>query len=645
MLNNPSRLGIFVFYDPQGIVDDYVIHLMASLRPHFTRIVTVSNTKVDHTAKERLEKYSDDLIVRENRGLDAAAFKECLVSYCGWKEVSRYDEVVLFNDTFFGPILSFEDMFLEMNQKDIDFWGMSAGYHSHDGWNKVKYGYMPDHIQTFFVAFRKKMVCSEEFQSYWNSYDETLNDFVSIVSQHEVVMTKHFQDLGFRWAIYANTDHYRSKHRSENFNLFYCHPHTMIRDMKFPVFKKKTLNINIADQLNKQDLESSADAMHYIHAETEYDTKMIWDNVLRLYNVADLYHSLHLNYVLPSIPVELPVHRQAALVYRISNLFFAEQLCKHASQISSLIDVYIIPEEKSIRQRLEEILKTNDRISLLEASNQQTEMGCFLLCCKELAKKYDYLGYIHDAANPEHYPTSVIESSVYGSLQNIANDPAYVSQVLNCFEANPRLGLLGAPFPIHHHNFTNYGDGWAGYFADTTKLAKKMGLNCNLDEEKAPFFITGNFWCRTDAIRSIWEYGWDKNQFHVNANTHSSRLNETLKRVLPFAAQSQRYYSGIIMHTNYASMRLSSQQYMLTQIVRTTQTQLNCKAPSYQGYMEQLSSICRSNNGSPFMMDLSRFSRVKRIQIYLDQNMPPWVTQRINRSYNFLRAVLAKRKR
>ena len=644
MMQNLSRLGIFVFFDPQGIVDDYVIHLLKSFRPHFSRLVAISNGALDDYAKKRLLLWSDELFIRQNQGLDAAAFKDGLISYCGWDEVEKYDEVVLFNDTFFGPIHSFADMFHEMEQQDIDFWGMSANYHSPDGWNRVKYGYIPDHIQTFFVVFRKKMVCTESFHTYWNNYEHTMNDFVSVVTQHEVVMTKHFQDLGFRWAIYADTVRYRSVHPSENFNLYHYHAHTMMRDMKFPIFKKKTLNINISDQLDMQDLECSADAMNYIQNETDYDTKMIWDNVLRLYNVTDLYHSLHLNYVLPSVTADFPAHRKAALVYRISNLFWAEQFCKHASLNSSLVDVFIVPEEETIKQYIANKVHANDRIVTLTASGQQTEMGAFVLCCKKLAEQYDYLGFIHDAANPEHYPTAVMESSVYGYLQNIANDPAYVSQILNCFESNPRLGILGTPFSIHQNGFSNYADGWAGCFAGTKKLAKKLGLNCNLNAEIPPFFITSSFWCRTDAIRDIWNYEWSSSQVHKNPITNSCSVNDVLMRILPFAAQSQRYYSGIVMHTNYASMRLTSQHYMLTQITNVTQNQIGCKSPRYNGYMEQLKAIYWGSPDSPLMMDVSRFSMAQIIWIYLKRHMPLWLTQWVSKFYFFLRTVFSKRK-
>ena len=205
MPNILSRLGIFAFFDPEGVVDQYVIQLLQSMRPNFERLIVVSNSIIAEAERTVLEQNADAVFVRENHGLDAAAFKAGMVCFCGWEELCCYDEVVLFNDTFFGPIGSFDKMFAEMAERDLDFWGMSAGYPAVDGWRKVKCGYIPSHIQTFFVSFRKQMVQSSVFQNYWNQYDDTMDDFVSVVSNHEMIMTNHYQcQLMFSNMLYSS---------------------------------------------------------------------------------------------------------------------------------------------------------------------------------------------------------------------------------------------------------------------------------------------------------------------------------------------------------------------------------------------------------------------------------------------------------
>lgn len=637
MKPNVSRLGIFVFYDPQGIVDDYVLYLLQSFRPHFQHLLIISNCPLDETAKDRLLQYADDLRIRENQGLDAAAYKEGLIGCCGWEETEKYDEVVLMNDTFFGPIHSFEDMFSEMSARDVDFWGMSAGYHSIDGWNRVKYGYIPDHIQTFFVVFRKKMVCSEAFRTYWQNYDDSLNDFESVVTQHEVIMTRHFQDLGFRWDIYADTQAYNSERSSENFNLHLYHPHTMLRDRNFPVLKKKALAVDLHRHLGMQDLEDSADALNYVHKETEYDTRLIWDHLLRRYNITDLYDSLHLTHVFASVPAELPQGIRAALVLRIGNPFFAECICSHACQISTLMDVYLIPEAETELEVIQRCTQEMANIHILKPSFQKTEMGSFVLCCKELAEQYDHLGFLPDVGNPDLSSMTIAESTFYGYLQNIASDTAYLSQIIHCFAENPRLGILAAPFPIHDYGFGNYGNAWGNSLPTVKAFAEELELRCSIEEEKPPFMLSGAFWCRTAAIAHIWNKSWEARQFSVNPITNSSKINEALIRLLPYAAQSARYYSGTVMHTNYASIRLTNQQYMLEQIIGTTKQQLGCQSGRYLEYIQQLQAIRLNAQNSPLSIDLSRFGIGTVLRIFLERKMPQWFTRNVYKFYRILK--------
>lgn len=620
-----SRLGIFVFFDPQGIVDDYVVVLLKALRENLSRLVVVSNTKLDATARTTLEQNADAVFERENQGFDAAGFKAGMVTYCGWDEVQRYDEVVLINDTFFGPIHSFADMFAEMAEKDVDFWGMSAHYAAEDGWHRVKYGYIPSHIQTFFVAFRKKMVCTDVFRSYWDRYDDSMNDFVSVVTQHETIMTKHFEDLGFKWAIYSDTGKYNAENRYENFNLYHHHSHRMMKEMKFPVLKKKVLGLNFPDYLNMCDLEEPADAMRYIHNESEYDTKLIWDNVLRLYNISDLYHTLHLNCILPSIPVEGNHATRTAIVFHVANPFFVDRFCVHAANMAPFFDVYMIPATEEIRQAVQSTLPNEHPITLIDAVVEYEEMLNFLLCCKELMEQYTYLGFVHDVVSTEHEPATVSESSVNNYLQNIANDETYVQQVIHCFEQNPRMGVLGTPFPIHRRGFGTYGNEWGNWFDSVCDLAKELGLSCNLSDEKNPFMITGAFWCRTDALRGIWKKDWDRQQLKNSSPEERIELNETLKRILPFVAQSKRYYSGIVMHINYASMRLTDQQYMLDQIVHASNPDHGYPDYSFSEYLA-----------------IKQFNLKRMIKIVLKNYAPVWFSNFVYWIYRVCKKIMWK---
>ena len=110
---DPKRLGIFFFFDAQGVVDSYVETLLADMVKNLSELTIVVNGELTAKSYAKLGAFTDNIILRENKGLDAWAYKTALESY-GWERLVEFDEVVLFNATIMGPVHPFEEMFTEM---------------------------------------------------------------------------------------------------------------------------------------------------------------------------------------------------------------------------------------------------------------------------------------------------------------------------------------------------------------------------------------------------------------------------------------------------------------------------------------------------------------------------------------------------
>ena len=92
-----KRLGIFVFYDKEGIVDNYVCYLLKNLEKFLDHLIIICNGQLTDKGRKRLEAFSDDIHIRENTGYDAMAYKLAMTEYLGWDEILKYDEVLTFN--------------------------------------------------------------------------------------------------------------------------------------------------------------------------------------------------------------------------------------------------------------------------------------------------------------------------------------------------------------------------------------------------------------------------------------------------------------------------------------------------------------------------------------------------------------------
>ena len=119
-----KRVAFYLFYDEQGVVDDYVSYKLKALREHVEHIFVVSNSPLTFDGRKKLEQVADTVFCRENVGFDVWGYKEAMEAF-GFERLKEYDEAILLNYTFFGPIFPFSELFSKMSAKGVDFWGIS----------------------------------------------------------------------------------------------------------------------------------------------------------------------------------------------------------------------------------------------------------------------------------------------------------------------------------------------------------------------------------------------------------------------------------------------------------------------------------------------------------------------------------------
>ena len=73
---------------------------------------------------QRLEGVADTVWERENVGFDVWGYKDALEQF-GAERLAEYDELILMNYTWFGPVRPFEPVFERMDARAVDFWGMT----------------------------------------------------------------------------------------------------------------------------------------------------------------------------------------------------------------------------------------------------------------------------------------------------------------------------------------------------------------------------------------------------------------------------------------------------------------------------------------------------------------------------------------
>ena len=116
-----KRLGIFAYFDADGIVDDYVAYLVSEVGKYCVRQVCIINGTLTAESEEKLRAAGGEIVFRENRGYDITAYRDALLA----QDLSEIDEVLFYNQTIFGPVCPLDAMFRKMEAQDVDFWGLS----------------------------------------------------------------------------------------------------------------------------------------------------------------------------------------------------------------------------------------------------------------------------------------------------------------------------------------------------------------------------------------------------------------------------------------------------------------------------------------------------------------------------------------
>ena len=552
-----NRLAIYFFYDVEGIVDGYIPYLLRDLKNNVSRLLIVCNGSLTDVGKAELEKITPDILVRENQGFDVWAYKAGLEHY-GWEGLKDLDELVLLNFTLMGPLTPFAAMFEEMDQRDVDFWGITThakvGF---DPFGKSKYGYIPLHLQSHFIAVRKKMLQSPEFKEYWDERP-MVNTYEEAVCWHELIFTKDFADKGFTWQAYVDT----AGMEGYAANPITLAPVELIKNKKCPVFKKRSFYHNYQEFLSLSVGNASLDLFEYIRDHTNYDIDMIWETLLRTQHLADIKNCLHLNYILPSEPLGSgsTFTRKIALVMQLSDILSIDFYFQYARSIPRNADVYILTDTQEKKNRILSVFEALGVHRLVvQAANDLQQNSIPLTHWGNELLAYDYVCFVHDKKSFQADWGIQADSLLYQCYENLLKSPALVENILHLFEKNPRLGLLMPPPAGFDDHYSTYGFSWGNNFPAVEQLADELGLRVPLSQAKEPVAPLENmFWFRPAALKKLFECKHSKS----GKETFSS----VFQYIYPFVAQQAGYYSAWVLADSFARIDVTNKSFMLAEI-------------------------------------------------------------------------------
>ena len=553
-----KRAGIFLFYDPEGKVDDYILGCLGSLQEHMDYLLVVSNSSLDETNRKRLESVSSEVMERKNVGYDVGAYRDGL-RHLGWDHMGDYDELVLFNYTFFAPIHPWAGLFERTDKWDTDFWGITEHdeVRPHPFLPKLV---MPRHIQSHWIAVRASLSTTKDWRTYWEDMPpiESYNDSIQ---WHESRFTGYFNALGYRHEVAYNVDDYPSA------NPVFDNANLLLQD-GCPILKRRNLFHNPlhldrfaiigADMLEQARLAG-------------YDTDLILSNLARTSKPRDLVTNAGLTWVVPqSASEETYAAAATQKVLAVAHIFYADMAEEILQRLSVLPKGYYLVATTSNEENQAQIRAVMERYGVegevrVVASNRGRDIGAFLVDCNDVlaSGKWDIVVKIHSkkSVQDDYNAAQLFKTHLY---DNLLNSRAHVANILAEFAAHPSLGMVLAPLP--HMGYPTMGHAWFTNREPAQAVAKRLGINVPFDKDMPLATYGSMFIARPQALAKLVNAGFKPENFPVEGGYKDGSLAHVLERLMAYAALSEGFYVRPVLAPKWAEVYYGYLEYKLAAV-------------------------------------------------------------------------------
>ena len=269
-VSSGEKVLIYVIFESEPRLQQYKTIFLEKLAALADKTLIVVNGGLAEEDLETLEQYGQ-VLVRDNSGYDTAAFREGILSL-GKETLQHCSQLMLVNDTNIGPMSDLAAVFQTMVGRNLDFWGISYGETQEDITGFNRYGYIPNHLQSYFLVIEPLLLQSEEFYDYWQVLTDT-DSREEAIGKHETTFTKYFADLGYRYdaLVHENQD-----------SAMYIHPLRMLKAGS-PLIKYTSLKNYDDQQFLWQGLERESevpDVLDYVREKTDYPVEIL-ENIVQ----------------------------------------------------------------------------------------------------------------------------------------------------------------------------------------------------------------------------------------------------------------------------------------------------------------------------------------------------------------------------
>ncbi len=215
-----KRLCLFAGFDKTAQIQDYVVYYIKSLA-QFCDVYYYADCDIAEEELLKLSPYVKKSFAIRHAKYDFGSWQN-LIQYLGWDFINTYDELILANDSCYGPLFSWETVFDKMDIDPCDFWGLTSS-------RQINW-----HLQSYFLVFRQSVLSNRAFQYFWESVKVQPN-VAEVIMAYELTLTPLLLKEKFKASAYLPCE--KKTTSIKNITSF---PFSLIKQFQFPLLKVKT---------------------------------------------------------------------------------------------------------------------------------------------------------------------------------------------------------------------------------------------------------------------------------------------------------------------------------------------------------------------------------------------------------------------
>lgn len=289
-------------------------------------------------------------------------------------------------------------------------------------------------------------------------------------------------------------------------------------------------------------------------------------------NVYDIKKEKKLDFILPK---EYKLERtivdiQVKKILVVIHLHYFELLNMHLNYIKNIpdnIDIMITTSNVKIKNAcLENKMIMQKKCKIIEKKNRGRDISAFLVTCRRDILTYDYVCFLHDKKEKCKEHEEDVKKWVKCLWENTIGSENYIENICMLLDENPQIGLIVPPPLLSDYSGRAYANTWYNNFHTTEKLAKKMGLICDLDENKMPITLGTVFWAKTVALKKLFEIDWKYEDFDDEPLKSDGTISHAIERILAYVAQDANFDAGWVMTDEYAAEQIEYVEELLKKV-------------------------------------------------------------------------------